>query len=187
MSLPLVIGISGASGVIYGVEALKILKSLGHTTHLIISEAGERNLIIETDYQPEEVRELADEVYDVRDMAASVASGSFLTRGMIVAPCTVKTLSAIANSFTYNLLIRAADVTLKEKRPLVLMVRETPLHKGHLDLMSRAADLGAYILPPIPAFYHRPQTILDLVHQSIGKALDFLGVEHDLFRRWSSP
>jgi 4-hydroxy-3-polyprenylbenzoate decarboxylase len=184
LSLPLVIGITGASGVIYGVELLKILKELGHTTHLILSQAGAKNLEIETEYTPSQVKDLADVVHDVDNVAASVASGSFLTRGMIVAPCTVKTLSAISNSFNYNLLIRAADVTLKERRPLVLMVRETPLHKGHLDLMSRAADMGAYLLPPIPAFYHKPQTIMDLVHQSIGKALDHLGIEHHLFHRW---
>jgi flavin prenyltransferase len=184
MSLPLVVGISGASGVIYGVELLKVLHRLKQTTHLIISESGARNLAIETQYTMEEVCGLADVVHDVGDVGASVASGSFLTRGMIVAPCTIKTLSAIANSFNYNLLIRAADVHLKERRPLVLMVRETPLHKGHLDLMARAADLGAVIQPPIPAFYHRPRTIMDLIHQSIGKTLDQLGIEHDLFKRW---
>jgi 4-hydroxy-3-polyprenylbenzoate decarboxylase len=184
MGLPVIIGISGASGVIYGVELLKVLQRLGHSTHLIISSAGEKNIKIETDYSLDEVRALADIVHDVDNLAATVASGSFKTRGMIVAPCTIKTLSAIANSYTTNLLIRAADVTLKEKRPLVLMVRETPLHKGHIDLMSRAADLGACILPPLPAFYHRPQTIMDLVHQSIGKALDALDIDHELFQRW---
>lgn len=184
MSLPLVVGISGASGVIYGVELLKVLHRLKQTTHLIISESGARNLAIETQYSLEDVCSLADVVHDVGDVGASVASGSFLTRGMIVAPCTIKTLSAIANSFNYNLLIRAADVHLKEKRPLVLMVRETPLHKGHLGLMAKAADLGAVIQPPIPAFYHRPRTIMDLIHQSIGKTLDQLGIEHDLFQRW---
>lgn len=184
MSRPLVIGISGASGVIYGVEALRQLKRLGQTTHLILTEAGARNLAIETPYTVQDVLSLADVVYDIHDVGAAVASGSFLTMGMLVAPCTVKTLSAIANSFTYNLLIRAADVTLKERRPLVLMVRETPLHKGHLDLMTRAADLGAVILPPVPAFYHQPTEIMDLVHQSIGKAFDQFGIRHDLFRRW---
>ena len=184
MTLPLVVGISGASGVIYGVELLKTLKNLGHPAHLIISEAGERNLEIETEYTPDEVKSLADVVYDVGDMAAAVASGSYPTRGMLIAPCTVKTLSAIANSFNYNLLIRAADVTLKERRPLVLMFRETPLHKGHLQLMARAADLGACILPPIPAFYHQPKTIMDLIHQSVGKALDQFSIEHNLFERW---
>lgn len=185
MTLPLIVAITGATGVIYGVEMLRVLKALGVQTHLILSEAAGMNLAIETDVTLDEVRSLADVVYNNRDVGAAVASGSFRTRGMIVAPCTVKTLSAIANSFTYNLVVRAADVQLKESRKLVLMVRETPLHKGHLELMTRAADCGAIILPPMPAFYHRPQTIMDLIHQSIGKALDQVGVEHDLFQRWS--
>ncbi len=185
MTKPLVVAITGATGVVYGVELLKVLKELQVPTHLILSEAAIRNLHIETAYTPDDVRALADVVYNNKDVGAAVASGSFRTQGMIVAPCTVKSLSAIANSFTYNLVIRAADVTLKERRTLVLMVRETPLHKGHLDLMSRAADMGAVILPPLPAFYHMPQTIMDIVHQSIGKALDQVGIEHNLFRRWS--
>ncbi|HWP12842.1 MAG TPA: UbiX family flavin prenyltransferase [Ramlibacter sp.] len=185
MNLPLVVAITGATGVIYGIELLRVLKDLGQETHLILSEAAGLNLAIETDYTLEQVRALATVVHNNRDVGASVASGSFRTRGMIVAPCTVKTLSAIANSFTYNLVVRAADVQLKEGRKLVLMVRETPLHKGHLDLMARAANCGAVILPPMPAFYHRPQTIMDIIHQSIGKALDQVGIEHDLFRRWS--
>ncbi len=185
MSLPLVVAITGATGVIYGVELLRVLKDLGQPTHLILSEAAGMNLGIETDYTLEQVRALATVVHNNRDVGAAVASGSFRTRGMIVAPCTIKTLSAIANSFTYNLVARAADVQLKEGRKLVLMVRETPLHKGHLDLMARAADCGAVILPPMPAFYHRPRSFLDLIHQSIGKALDQVGIEHDLFRRWS--
>ncbi|MFC1869065.1 UbiX family flavin prenyltransferase [Thermodesulfobacteriota bacterium] len=186
MSLPLVVGISGASGVLYGVETLKILKSLGRETHLVVSRAAEDNIALETDYTLEEVKALADVVHNTEDMTAPLASGSFLTHGMIIVPCTVKTLSAVANSFTYNLLIRAADVNLKERRPLVLMVRETPLHAGHLKLMIKAANLGALILPPMPAFYHKPETIMDLVHQSIGKALDHLKIEHDLFRRWGA-
>ncbi len=184
-NLPLVVAITGATGVIYGVEMLRVLKALGEETHLILSEAAALNLSIETEYSLEEVKSLASEVYSNKDVGAAVASGSFRTRGMIVAPCTIKTLSAIANSFTYNLVVRAADVTLKERRTLVLMVRETPLHKGHLELMSRAADCGAVILPPMPAFYHRPQSIMDLIHQSIGKALDQVGIEHQLFRRWT--
>ncbi len=184
MSLPIVVAITGATGVIYGIEVMKALKQMEVPTHLILSESAERNLAIETDYSADDVRALADVNYSNKDVGAAVASGSFLTRGMIVAPCTVKTLSAIANSFTFNLIIRASDVVLKENRRLVLMVRETPLHKGHLDLMSRAADLGAVILPPMPAFYHGPQTIMDLVHQSVGKALDQFGIEHTLFRRW---
>jgi flavin prenyltransferase len=185
MTLPLVVAITGATGVIYGVELLRVLKALGQPTHLIISEAAGLNLAIETEYTIDQVRALADVVHGNKDVGASVASGSFRTRGMIVAPCTVKTLSAIANSFTYNLVVRAADVQLKEGRKLVLLVRETPLHKGHLELMTRAADCGAVILPPMPAFYHRPQTIMDLVHQTIGKALDQVGIEHDLFKRWA--
>ena len=185
MSLPLVVAITGATGVIYGVELLRVLKELGQETHLILSEAAGLNLAIETDYALEDVKALADVVYPNKDVGAAVASGSFRTRGMIVAPCTIKTLSAIANSFTYNLVVRAADVTLKERRPLVLMVRETPLHKGHLELMARAADCGAVILPPMPAFYHKPASIMDLVHQTIGKALDQVGIEHQLFKRWA--
>ena len=184
MSLPLILAITGASGVIYGVEMLRVLKELGQETHLILSEAACMNLAIETEYSVDEVRAMANVVYDNKDIGASVASGSFRTRGMIVAPCTVKTLSAIANSFTYNLVVRAADVTLKERRTLVLMVRETPLHKGHLELMTRAADYGAVILPPMPAFYHKPESLMDVIHQSIGKALDQVGVEHKLFKRW---
>lgn len=185
MSLPLIVAITGATGVIYGVEMLRVLKKIGQPVHLILSEAAGMNLAIETDITLEEVRSLADVVYNNRDVGAAVASGSFRTRGMVVAPCTVKTLSAIANSFTANLVVRAADVQLKEGRKLVLMVRETPLHKGHLELMTRAADCGAVILPPMPAFYHRPQTIMDIVHQSLGKALDQFDIEHRLFERWS--
>jgi 4-hydroxy-3-polyprenylbenzoate decarboxylase len=186
LALPIIVGISGASGVLYGVETLKILKSLGRETHLIVSQAAEKNIDLETDYALEDVLALADVVHNVEDMTAPLASGSFLSHGMIIVPCTIKTLSAVANSFTYNLLIRAADVTLKERRPLVLMVRETPLHEGHLKLMIKAASLGALILPPMPAFYHKPKTIMDLVHQSIGKALDHLKIEHNLFRRWGT-
>jgi 4-hydroxy-3-polyprenylbenzoate decarboxylase len=185
MGLPLVVAITGATGVIYGVEMLRVLRELGQETHLIVSEAAALNLSIETEYSLDQVKELADVVYSNKDIGAAVASGSFRTCGMIVAPCTVKTLSAIANSFTANLVVRAADVTLKEGRKLVLMVRETPLHKGHLDLMARAADCGAVLLPPMPAFYHHPASLLDIIHQSIGKALDQVGIEHQLFKRWS--
>ncbi|HOP47828.1 MAG TPA: UbiX family flavin prenyltransferase [Desulfobacteraceae bacterium] len=127
---------------------------------------------------------MADYVYDNRDIAATIASGSFLTDGMIVVPCTVKTLSGIANSYTENLLVRAADVTLKEKRKLVLVVRETPLHKGHLRLMNMAADMGAHILSPVPSFYHKPKTIDDIINQTIGKIFDYVDIKHDLFKRW---
>ena len=142
------------------------------------------NIEIETEYKPEDVAQMADYVYDHKNVAAGPSSGSFLTAGMVVVPCTVKTLSGIANSYTENLLVRAADVSLKEKRKLVLVVRETPLQKGHLDLMSRAADMGAHILPPVPSFYHRPKTIQDIVDQTIGKIFDYMGIQHDLFDRW---
>ena len=187
MSLPLVVAITGATGVVYGVEMLRVLKELGQPTHLILSEAAGMNLAIETGYSLDDVRALADVVYPNKDVGAAVASGSFRTRGMIVAPCTVKTLSAIANSFTYNLVVRAADVTLKERRPLVLMVRETPLHKGHLELMLRATDYGAQILPPSPAFYHGRQTLDEVIDQTVGRALDCLGLQHELVPRWGPP
>ena len=180
----LVVGISGASGVTYGVRLLQVLKDTDYETHLIISKSGELNIEIETDYDPADVKALADYVYDHKNMAASLASGSFLTAGMVVVPCTIKTLSGIANSYNENLLVRAADVTLKEKRKLALVVRETPLHKGHLRLMTMAADMGAHILPPVPSFYHMPKTIEDIIDQTIGKIFDFMGIEHDLFRRW---
>lgn len=185
MTLPLVVAITGATGVIYGVEMMRTLNKLEIPTHLILSEAAIRNLAIETDCALGDVEKLAGVVHKNRDVGAAVASGSFKTRGMIVVPCTIKSLSGIANSYTDNLILRAADVTLKERRRLVLMVRETPLHKGHLELMARCANLGATILPPMPAFYHGPRTILDLVHQSVGKALDQFDIEHDLFERWT--
>ena len=187
MNKRIVVGIAGASGVIYGVRMLSLLQDSDYETHLILSEAGKLNIRIETEYQPEEVAAMADYVYDHKNVAASLASGSFLTGGMAVVPCTIKTLSGIANSYTENLLVRAADVTLKEKRKLVLVVRETPLHKGHLRLMSQAADMGAHILPPVPSFYHQPETIQDIIDQTIGKVFDYLGIEHDLFQRWGEP
>ncbi|MGQ9656032.1 MAG: UbiX family flavin prenyltransferase [Thermodesulfobacteriota bacterium] len=186
MNHRIITGISGASGVIYGIELLRVLSGLGYETHLILTDAAKRNISIETDCTVEQVESLAAKAHDNEDLAAPLASGSFMTMGMVVAPCTIKTLSAIANSYTTNLLVRAADVCLKERRKLVLLVRETPLHKGHLRLMAQAADMGALILPPIPAFYHRPKTIQDIVHQTIGKILDYLGIEHELYRRWGS-
>jgi 4-hydroxy-3-polyprenylbenzoate decarboxylase len=180
----IIIGIAGASGVIYGVHMLRLLKEKELEIHLIISEAGKRNIEIETNYGVGEVEAMADYVYDNKDVGASLASGSFLTGGMVVAPCTIKTLSGIANSYTTNLLVRASDVTLKEKRKLVLIVRETPFHVGHLRLMTRAAQMGAHILPPVPSFYHQPKTIDDIINQTIGKVFDYMGIEHDLFKRW---
>ena len=147
-------------------------------------KAGKRNIEIETSYKADEISAMASYVYDDNDVGAAVASGSFLTDGMVVVPCTIKSLSGIANSYNNNLLVRAADVTLKEKRKLVLMIRETPLHLGHLRLMSLCAEMGAHILPPIPSFYHQPKTIDDIIHQTIGKIFDYMGIEHDLFKRW---
>ena len=180
----IVVGISGASGVVYGVRMLQLLQGKDFEIHLVVSEAGKKNLEIETGFDLNQVGTFADYVYDNRDMAAPLASGSFLTEGMVVIPCTIKTLSGIANSYTENLLVRAADVTLKEKRKLVLAVRETPLHKGHLRLMTMAADMGAHILPPVPSFYHKPETIEDILDQTIGKIFDYLSIDHDLFARW---
>ena len=174
----LIVGFSGASGVevLRGVEEVE--------THAIISNAAKRTILLETDYTVTQVETLADKLYGFNDIAASISSGSYKTMGMVIIPCAIKTLSGIANSYNENLLVRTADVTLKEKRKLVLVVRETPLHTGHLRLMTMAADMGAHILPPVPSFYHRPKTIDDIIDQTIGKIFDFLNVEHDLFRRW---
>jgi 4-hydroxy-3-polyprenylbenzoate decarboxylase len=184
MTKRIVIGISGASGVIYGIKMLSLLQEKDFETHLIISESGRQNIEIETSYKADEVAGMANYTYDNKDVGAALASGSYLTEGMVVVPCTIKTLSGIANSYTNNLLVRAADVTLKEKRRLVLVVRETPLHVGHLSLMMKAAQMGAHILPPIPSFYNRPKTIDDIIHQTIGKIFDYLGIEHNLYKRW---
>jgi 4-hydroxy-3-polyprenylbenzoate decarboxylase len=182
----LIIGITGATGVIYGVRLLEVLSAMGDIeTHLIISEAGEMNIRHEVDQKLEDIRKLAAFSYDINDIGAAPASGSFQRDGMIIAPCTIKTMSALANSYTDNLLLRTGDVTLKERRKLVLLVRETPLHLGHLRNMERLCEMGAIIMPPVPAFYHKPKTIGDIVDQTIGKALDILGIKHDLFQRWS--
>jgi 4-hydroxy-3-polyprenylbenzoate decarboxylase len=181
----IIVGLSGSSGVIYGIRTLAHLRAMANVeTHLIMSEGARITVPIETTYGVDEVRALADVVHRPDNLAATISSGSYLTDGMIVIPCSVKSLSAIVNSFADNLLARAADVCLKEKRKLVLVVRETPLHKGHLELMVKAADLGALILPPMPAFYHKPETIEDIIDQTIGKVFDYLELDHHLFRRW---
>lgn len=184
----IVVGISGASGAIYGIRTLKALRAVADVeVHLVVSSGARATIEYETDSSVADVQALAHAVYDEKDLAASLASGTFLTHGMVVAPCSIRTLSSIANSLNDNLITRAADVHLKERRPLVLMVRETPLHAGHLRLMREAALSGATILPPVPGFYIRPKTIEELVDHSVGKALDQLGVEHALFRRWDGP
>lgn len=182
----LIVGITGASGAIYGIRLLEVLSSISNVeTHLMVSEAAEAIVKYETGRSTEDVRALASFSYDIRDIGAQIASGSFKTDGMIVAPCTMKTMSAIANSYSENLLIRVGDVTLKERRRLLLMVRETPLHIGHLRNMERLCEMGAIIMPPVPAFYHKPQTIQDIVDHTVGKMLDIFGIEHSLFHRWS--
>ncbi|HYF94349.1 MAG TPA: UbiX family flavin prenyltransferase [Symbiobacteriaceae bacterium] len=181
----IVVGISGASGAIYGVRLLEVLRRLGAETHLVLSEKAGETIEYETAYRVDDVLALADHVYAVHDVAAAISSGSFQTDGMVVAPCSIKTLSGVANSYNDNLLTRAADVTLKERRKLVLVVRETPLHLGHLRLMTAAAELGAVILPPMPAFYHKPQSIDDIINQTVGKVLDQFGLEGNLFKRWT--
>ncbi|MBC7347446.1 MAG: UbiX family flavin prenyltransferase [Clostridia bacterium] len=181
----LIVGISGATGPIYGIRLLEVLRASGVETHLVVSEHAWQNIALESDYAMEDVKALADYLYDPRDVGAAPASGSFLCAGMVVAPCSIKTLSGIAHSYNENLLVRAADVTLKEGRKLVLVVRETPLHRGHLKLMLAAAEAGAVILPPMPAFYHRPRSIEELVDQTVGKVLDQFGIPHHLFTRWA--
>ena len=183
----LIVGISGASGAIYGVRLLQVLRDVaGVETHLVMSQAARQTLSLETDLSLRDVQPLADVVHDARDIAASISSGSFKTAGMVILPCSIKTLSGIVNSYTDTLVTRAADVVLKERRPLVLCVRETPLHLGHLRLMTQAAELGAVIMPPVPAFYHRPQTLDDVINQTVNRVLDQFDIDlpEDLFTRW---
>lgn len=184
MAEKVIVAISGASGAIIGIKALQLLKSAGIETHLIISPAARQTILAETDWQVEEVAALADYSYDPHDIGAAIASGSFESDGMLVAPCSIKTLSAIANSYAKNLIVRAADVCLKEGRPLVLGVRETPFHTGHIRLMKLASKAGAVIFPLIPSFYGRPQTIDDLVTNLAGRMLLRLGIKNSAFRRW---
>jgi len=180
----LVVGISGASGAIYGIRLLQALREIEVESHLIVTEAAKQIIRLETPLTVEEVEALADHVYPIDDLGAAISSGSFLTLGMVVIPCSIKSLSAIVHSYNIDLLVRAADVTLKERRPLVLVVRETPLHRGHLESMLKVTEMGAVILPPVPAFYHGPRSIEDLIDQTVGKVLDLFGIEHDLFARW---
>ncbi len=183
----IVVGISGSTGVIYGIRLLEILRQHSDIeTHLVLSDPAKQNIVLETAYTLEQVEALAHRVYPHGDIAAAISSGSFKTQGMVVIPCSIKTLSGIANSYNDNLLTRAADVTLKERRRLVLVLRETPLHIGHLRLMTQAAEMGAILMPPMPAFYHKPKTIDDIVNQTVGRVLDALGIEHEsLFKRWT--
>jgi 4-hydroxy-3-polyprenylbenzoate decarboxylase len=181
----LIVGITGASGVIYGIRLLQVLKQGGELeTHLVLSQAAKATIAQETDWKISEVEALASTVHNPNDIGASVASGSFVTMGMVIVPCSIKTLSAVANSYSADLMSRAADVCLKEGRPLILCVRETPLHLGHLRLMTHAAEIGATILPPIPAFYGHATTVDEIVDGTIGRILLRLGIDNDLYTRW---
>jgi 4-hydroxy-3-polyprenylbenzoate decarboxylase len=183
----IIVGISGASGVIYGIRLLEILKAVPDVeSHLVLSKAGAQTIGLETDFSPDQVLALADVTYRFNDIAATISSGSFKTYGMVVIPCTMKTLAGIAHSFSDNLLLRAADVVLKDRRRLIIVPRETPLHLGHLRLMTQVIEMGAVLAPPMPAFYHRPESISDIVDQTVNRVLDLLDIElaEDLFSRW---
>jgi len=180
----IIVGISGASGAIYGVRALEILRQMNVETHLVMSRSAALTLHQEMDLRPADLTEKADVVHNVNDVGASISSGSFVTDGMLIAPCSIRTLGEITSGVTSTLLTRAADVILKERRRLVLMLRETPLHAGHLRNMLAATEAGAIIAPPVPAFYIQPQTLDDIVNHSVGRALDLFGIETNTVRRW---
>ena len=186
----LIVALSGASGVIYGIRLLEVLRHITEVeTHLVASNAAKRTILLETDYTVAQVEALATQVYSFSDLAASPSSGSYKTMGMAVIPCSVKTLSGIVHSYSDNLILRAADVVLKDRRKLVLVFRETPLHLGHIRLMLQASELGAILMPPMPAFYHRPETIDDIINQTVNRILDLFEIEldEDLFTRWQGP
>ena len=180
----LLIGLSGASGVILGIRTLEVLREMPVESHLVLSPAAKTTIAEETDWKVSDVLALADVVYNHSDIGAGIASGSYNTLGMLVIPCSIKTLSAIANSYASDLLVRAADVTLKEGRPLILVVRETPLHHGHLRLMREASQNGAVIFPPVPAFYTRPSSIEEMIDDTVGRVLVRMGIENDIYTKW---
>ena len=181
----LIVAITGASGAIYGIRALEILRAINDVeTHVILTPGGLRTILEETEFKAEQVRKLADRIYDHRDIGAAISSGSFQTIGMLIAPCSVRTLSGVANSYDSELTVRAADVCLKERRRVVLLFREAPLHAGHIELMAQATRNGAIIVPPVPAFYHRPETIADIIDQTVGRALDLFGIQTSIIKRW---
>lgn len=181
----LIIGISGASGIIYGIRMLQLLQDTCIETHLVMSKPAELTLNYEMDLKVEAVHAMADVVHSIKNIGASISSGSYPTMGMVVAPCSIRSMSEIASGITSTLLTRAADVVLKERRKLVLMVREAPLHTGHLRTMTSLSEMGAIIAPPVPAFYNRPETIDDLVNHSVGRVLDLFDIETDIVKRWS--
>ena len=182
----LIVGISGASGTAYGVTALRLLRALGIETHLVMSKAAEMTLAYETDYKAKDVRELASVTHPIGDIGASISSGSFHTLGMLVAPCSIRTMSEIATGITGTLLSRAADVVLKERRRLVLGIRETPLHTGHLRTMTQLSEMGAVICPVVPAFYNRPASLDDIVNHTVGRMLDLFEIDTGLVKRWKN-
>jgi 4-hydroxy-3-polyprenylbenzoate decarboxylase len=183
----LIVGISGASGVIYGARLLELLRPLPVETHLVMSRTAEVTLALETDLKPAVVRSRADVVHAIGDLAAPISSGSFKTIGMVVAPCSIRSMAEIATGVTTTLLSRAADVVLKERRRLVLMVRETPLHTGHLRNLTALSEMGAVIAPPVPAFYAKPQTIAEMIDQTLGRVLDLFGLDSGVVKRWGEP
>jgi 4-hydroxy-3-polyprenylbenzoate decarboxylase len=184
----LIVGISGASGVIYGIRLLETLQSMsGIESHLVVSNGAKINIAVETDRRIKDVEALADVVHNDKNLAASISSGSFQTDGMIIVPCSMKTLSGVVNSYADSLIVRAADVVLKERRRLVLVPRESPLHAGHTRLLHEAAVMGAIVCPPMPAFYTDPQTVDDIVDHTVGRILDLFGIETGLVRRWQGP
>jgi 4-hydroxy-3-polyprenylbenzoate decarboxylase len=182
--MSIIVGITGASGSIYGITVLQELKRLHIETHLVLSRWAEKNICLETDYTPEQVRNLATHNYGDAEMSAAIASGSFLCRGMVVAPCSMKSLASIATGLTDNLIARGADVCIKEGRKLILLPRETPLNSIHLENMLKLSRLGVIIMPPVPAFYHKPETIDDIVKQTVGRVMDMLKIENDIVKRW---
>jgi 4-hydroxy-3-polyprenylbenzoate decarboxylase len=180
----LIVGISGASGTIYGIRMLEMLKKTDIETHLVMSKSAEMTLVYETEYKPKDVKALASVVHPVADIGASISSGSFPTMGMVIAPCSIRTMSEIACGVTSTLMSRAADVVLKEKRRLVLALRETPLHGGHLRTLTTLADIGAVVAPIVPAFYNKPKTVDDIINHTVGRLLDLFGVETKVVKRW---
>jgi 4-hydroxy-3-polyprenylbenzoate decarboxylase len=184
----LIVAITGASGVIYGIRTLELLRGCEDVeTHLILSSSAARTIAEETDYSIDQIRELGDTLYNPKDIGAAISSGSYRTEGMIVAPCSVKTLSGIAQCFDDELVVRAADVCLKERRRVVLLFRETPLHAGHIELMAQATRNGAIVMPPVPSFYHHPASVDDIVTQTVGRALDLFGIDPHVVKRWRDP
>ena len=184
----LIVGITGASGVIYGIRLLQMLRELPQVeSHLVISNGAKLNIALETQWQAKAVAELADRVYADNDLAAAISSGSYPADGMVILPCSMKTLSGVVNSYADNLIVRAADVTLKEQRRLVLVPRESPLHAGHTRLMHEAATMGAVICPPAPAFYNEPQTVDDIIDHTVGRVLDLFGLDCGTVKRWQGP